>query len=188
MNTSIKTFACAAVVSMLLLSCNDTTGLNASGGDDINATAAEKNATATEDGKLKPPNDPAVVIIADDVQQWMEDQLASKSGEKKLISIFEMYRPKVSGVADELSASYNSAGETEYYLNGQKISSEEYKKWAESDKQRTSYNKRDLSIPGEIIYDSSRKWTVLITAEGLTELIGKYSDIAIEFYVEPENE
>ncbi|MCL1957660.1 MAG: hypothetical protein FWF63_10080, partial [Fibromonadales bacterium] len=166
MTTLIKTFACAAAASLLLLSCNDTAP-TASSEEDNNPTVA----------KGQPPNDPAVVIIEDNVQKWMNENLASKIGEKRLVQVSDMHLDD--SEAPGLSASYNSAGEAEYYQNGQKISSQEYMRiWQEYDMKKQR-GKRNLSIPGEIISDDSRSWTVLITAEELAGLTKKYGELAI---------
>ncbi len=53
MNMSIKTFAYATVVSILLLSCNDTIGLNLSSRDDN---------YATEGSELKLPDSPVIMV------------------------------------------------------------------------------------------------------------------------------
>jgi hypothetical protein len=168
---------------MLLLACNDTTGLNpaANSGDDNNA--AKGSVTELQNN----PNASAAVIIADDVKQWMEEQLASKSGEKRRISIFEMYQPDIESAAG-LSATINSDGKTEYFLNGNKISFEEYQSKWEYERQRANYDKRDLSIPGEIIHNTSNRWTVLMTAEEIAEVLKKYDKLLIEFYAEMVNE
>ena len=182
MNKSIKTFACVAMVSMLLLSCNDTTGLNPSSGDD-------NNTAATKGNELKQsPNGTTSVIIADDVQKWMEEQLASKGGEKRLISISDMHRSDVESDAG-LSATRSSDGKEEYFLNGKKISVEEYTSIIAEYRQKTDYGKRNLSIPGKIIYNTPYDWTVLMTAEEIAEFLSKkYDSLLIEFYIEPVNE
>ena len=133
----------------------------------------------------KPPYDPSVSIISADVEEWMKEQLVSKSGEKKLIKISDMHKPEETWAKVGLSATINSAGETEYFLDGKKISVEEYKsKLAEYESQKTDKGKRDLSIPGEIISFDRYSWNVLMTAEQVVELSKKYGELAIEFYIE----
>jgi len=167
-----------SIIALLtILACNDTVGFNESG-DNNNIDDIQNNVV-----KSPQPYDPPLLIIADDVEDWKEEQLASKGDEKRLISIFDMYRPDTE-LTVELSATIDSDGKVEYFLNGEKISAEEYQNNWKYEIQRTSYSKRDLSIPGEIIYNTSSRWTVLITAEELVELSKKYDKLAIEFYIE----
>jgi hypothetical protein len=173
MSAPIKTLTCIAVVSMLLLSCSST-GLNAS-------TIPADDVAKGNEAKQSPPNT-ATVIIADDVQKWMEEQIASKSGEKKLVLISDMYLPNIESIA-EISAVTNSGGKVEYFLKGEKISAEEYNRIYEATDQATSRDKRNLSIPG-VKSENSRSWTVLITAKEITELSKKYDNLAISFYRE----
>jgi len=175
MTTPIKTLACAAMVSMLLSSCNSTW---------FNTEDNNPNATKVKEVK-QPPNDPAVVIIEDDVQKWIDEQLASNGNEKKIVLISDMYLPNIENIA-ELSATYSN-GKTEYFLKGEKISAEEYNRIYEATRQATNTDKRNLSIPG-VISEDSRVWTVLITAKEITELAKKYDNLAIYFYSEPVNE
>jgi hypothetical protein len=175
MKTSIKTFVYAAMVSIAFLACNDTTGFDESGDDNKIRSSVVKESPL--------PYDPPLLIVADDVEEWKEDQLASKGNEKRLISVFDMYRADTESTA-EFSATIDSDGKVEYFLNGEKISAEEYQNRWKYERQIASYSKRNLSIPGEIIHDTSSRWTVLITAEELVELSKKYDKLAIEFYIE----
>jgi len=154
-----------------LLSCNSASYTN------------DAITTKSKEVKQQPPNVTATVIIADDVQKWIEWQLASKSNEKKRVLISDMYLPNIESIA-ELSAVTSSDGKVEYFLNGEKISAEEYNRVHEATNQAASRDKRKLSIPGEIISEDSRSWTVLITAKEITELSKKYDNLAISFYRE----
>jgi len=170
--------SCSAIISILLLDCNDNTGLNVNSGDDSNSANMLKNTQ---------PYDPPLLIIADDVGKWLEEQFASKSGEKRPVRISDMYLPNIESEAG-LSATRDSDGKIEYFSGDKKISAEEYlSKW-EYERQKANYDKRSLSIPGEIIYENSRGWTVSITAEELSELSKKYDKLVIEFYIEPMDE
>jgi hypothetical protein len=177
MKTSIKTIACAAAAAILLVSCNDTSISNANNGDDSNNDAVT----------TKQFYDPPMLVIADDVGKWMAEQTASKSSEKRLIMISDMYLPDIESAAG-LSATRDSDGKVEYFLNGEKISVEEYSRRWEYASRTTNTGKRDLSIPGEMISSEGRSWTVLITAEELNGLSKKYDKLAISFYIEPEND
>jgi hypothetical protein len=138
-------------------------------------------------------NGPAPVIIADDVKEWMAEQIASKGNEKKKVSISEMYIPDRQSMPN-LSATATSDGKVQFFLNGKEISVEEYKSILESIGLDDLYGKRNLSIPGEILYQDSRGWTVMITAEEIAELSKKYDNLSIEFHREahsmpmPEND
>jgi len=150
-----RMFICVAVVAFTLLSCNDT-GLN------------------SEQHYEHYP-----VMIADDVQKWMDEQLASKGSEKKLILISDMYISTNDPKAPKLSSTVDSKGNEKYFLNNKEISAEEYIRLCDE-----ILCKRNLDIPGEIL-SSPRNcvtWTVLMTAEELTELLSKkYDDLSICF-------
>jgi len=175
MNKSIKTLVCSAVASIVLLACNDATGFNPNSGDDDKTI--RKNSQAYN---------PPVLLIDDDVRKWMEEQLASEGSEKRLVMISDMYMPEDTESAAGLSATIDSDGKVEYFLNGNKIGSEEYtKKWVEYDKQRTDKGKRDLSIPGEVISSGTFSWDVLMTAKELSALLKNYDKLAINFPLKP---
>jgi hypothetical protein len=158
----------AMSVLFTLLSCNDVNG-NESDGTDVPLRGSVK----------QPPGEPAPVIIKDDVKKWMAEQLLSKNNERKQIEIYDMYFPDIDGILG-ISATY-SDGKDEYFLDGKKISAEKY------DSIRASvsldlYCKRNLSIPGEMVYDGDcRIWTVLMTAEEIAELSKKYDNLRISF-------
>jgi hypothetical protein len=174
-------FTYAAVALIAFLACNDTSIPNASSGNDSNPTVYK------EGNGAKQPDDPATVIIADDVKEWMEEQLASKSSEKKQVHISDMHIPET--IPPGLSAT-NSNGKEEYFLDGKKISKEEYLRILEENNRNTPC-RRNLSIPGEILSGENNcvTWLVLMTAEELAELLSKkYDKLAISFWIEPENE
>jgi len=183
MKASVKVFAYAAMVSMLLLSsCNDTSGSNVRPNTEPNTSSIEDNKAAAEDNELESLYP---ILIADEVQKWIEEQSASKKGEKKIIGINDMYMPSIeAGVG--LYATRDSNGKVEYFLNGKKISEEKYNRlFVEYDRPR-GYGKRNLSIPGKIISSHEFGWVVLMTAEEIAELSEKYDSLSIEFYTEPE--
>jgi len=204
MKTSIKTLAYAAVASMLLLACNETAGLNASNGDNNTSSDIAKGQPDTYDPyeQPKPPYDPSSeppaqirpypLIINKDVEKWMEEQLVSKSGEKRLIIISDMHITDITPPGLSASGRSDRNGEyfVEYSFNGDKISAEEYYRIQEEYRKGINTGKRNLYIPGEeISKDDSRIWTVLMTAEELAELLSKkYDELAIRFYEEPIDE
>ncbi|MCL2102066.1 MAG: hypothetical protein FWH22_10185 [Fibromonadales bacterium] len=173
MKTYFKSLISAALVA--LLACNNSTDSTSSGEDIKNPFA-----------KQVPP----VLVVADDVKTWIDEQLATGSSEKKLVFISDMYIPDIESISG-LYATYSNEI-IEYFLNGNKITAEEYTKiWEDYNKNVSSKNKRDLSIPGEIISgisDERYSWTVLITAEELSELLKTYDLLSIEFYRECTNE
>jgi len=214
-----KLFAYATAASMLLLACNETTGLNNAPGVDDNTPLSDvaKNKplespeqldqpkpppgmilVCTDDipGKCYPINEPSTnpnspaAIIANDVEIWMKEQLISKSGEKRQVRISDMYLPETTppGLSAFGRSDRNGEYFVEYSFNGNKISAEEYNRIQQEYRQGINTDKRNLSIPGEIIYENSRSWTVLITAEELVKLSEKYEQLAIEFYIRPQNE
>jgi hypothetical protein len=170
MKTFIKTFACALAASLLLLACSDAADLT---GDN-----------STTDGVKKASQyDPPLLIIANDVQVWIEKEALSKSNEKRLVNISDMYLSADYCEDMGLSATI-SDGKVEYFLNGKKISAEEYQSRYEVARESINLYKRDLAIPGEIVSTSSRSWTVLITAGELAEVTKSYDKLAIDFFVE----
>lgn len=183
MKTSIKSFACAAAVSMLLLACNDADRLNASGGDE-NTPILNIDKDKEKQPYDLPPYIPGPTIIEKDVEKWMEEQLASGSDEKKLINIFDMHITETSppGLSAFGRSDINGEYFVEYSFNGEKISAEEYYRIQEEYRKGINTGKRDLSIPGEIMNDSYSIWTVLMTAEEIAELLSKkYYEISISF-------
>jgi len=141
---------------------------------------------------LTDPYKPSPAIITKDVENWMKEQLESQSGEKRLILISDMHIPET--IPRTLSAISYSDKENgsfvEYFYNGNKISEAEYYRIQE-EYHRQVKCRRELSIPGEIISGEFNciTWTVLMTAEELAELLSKqYYELAIGFYIEPQND
>jgi hypothetical protein len=175
---------CVAMAALFtLLSCND-----------VNGNASEDAGTAPLKGRVKQlPDEPAPVIIDDDVKEWMAGQVAAKSNERKLVIISEMYLSSDDRYIPNLSVAANSNGKVQYFSNGKEISVEEYKSILESIGLDQN-GKRNLSIPGEIISSDARTWTVLITAEEIAGLSKKYDNLLISFYPDyheslaPEND
>jgi hypothetical protein len=128
---------------------------------------------------------PDTVLINAGLKDWMDDP-KTKGDDKRLVVISDMHLTD-SNLETGLSAAMGSNGKAEYFLNGEKISAEEYQS-IEAARQQINYGKRDLSIPGEIVSTSSRSWTVLITAEELAEVTTRYSELAIDFFREAQSE
>jgi hypothetical protein len=171
----IKMFACAVVASVAFLACNEAK-INSSGDDNTPANQVAKSTG------YSPPT-----LVADDVKMWMEGQLASKSNEKRLIRISEMYMPDIDlGMA--FSGTASSDGGAKYFVNGKEVDAEEYARLWQEYLQQIKADKRDLSIPGEIVSENSLSWTTLITAEELSDLSKKYGNLSIRFYIEPQDE
>jgi hypothetical protein len=172
MKTYIKMFVCAVVASVAFLACDEAK---------INSSGYDTSAVAKTTG-YSPPT-----LIADDVKMWMEGQLASKNNEKRLIRISEMYMPDIDlGMA--FSGTASSDGGAKYFVNGKEVGAEEYARLWQEYLQQIKADKRDLSIPGEIVSENSLSWTVLITAEELSDLSKKYGNLSIRFYIEPQDE
>jgi len=178
MKTSLKIFAYAAsMASIAFLACNDT-GTNESLGDDNTANVSSSS-----------ENEPTHVTIADDVQKWMEEQLASNGDEKREIWISDMY---MQDPYEELGLStIGNNGKIMYFLNGKEISAEEYYRILEEARKNTPC-RRDLEIPG-IVLDppggACQNWTSIMTAEELAKFLSKkYDYLDIYFYIEPTNE
>jgi hypothetical protein len=162
----------AMVALFTLLSCNDVNG---------NVSEDTEPIKSGDVSKQSPNNpDPVTVIINDDVKEWMAEQIASKGNERKLVLISEMYLSRNDKSIPELSTATSSDGKVQYFSNGKEINAEEYNSILDSIGLDQD-GKRNLSIPGEIISESSRTWTVLITAEELAELSKKYDNLAIRF-------
>jgi len=177
MKTTSRMFMGVAMVAFTLLSCNDSSS---------NPSDVNDNNIVYKVGTKQPPDSPT--IIRDDVQKWMNEQLASKSNEKMRVSISEMYPSDlISGSGLGLSATIDSKGNVKYFLEDREISAEEYNRTVESTKQNTDIKtKRNLSISG-VIYEDSQGWIVLVTAEQIVELSKKYDHLLIEFEGNPQN-
>jgi hypothetical protein len=171
----ISLIGVAMAALFTLLSCNDVNG-NASEDADISLKGSVK----------QPPGEPASVIINDDVKEWMAEQTAAKSKERKLVEIYEMYLSRNDKSIPDLSATASPDGKVQYFSNGKEISIEEYKSILDSIGLDQD-GKRKLSIPGEIISSDARTWTVLITAEEIAGLSKKYDNLLISFPPEYEN-
>jgi hypothetical protein len=170
-----------------LLSCNDVNG---------NVSEDTEPILKSGDVSKQPPNNPAPVIIADDVKEWMAGQFASKSNERKVVEVSDMSPPPDIDSIAGISCTY-SDGKAECFLNGKKISTEEYDSIRAATSQKTAYTgKREyLSIPGEMITaDNTVLWIVRMTAEEIAELSKKYDNLSIHFPPEyqelpmPEND
>jgi hypothetical protein len=196
MKTFIKPLACTIAASLLLLACDAAmlTGDNSSVGDNPAKIPPSDIAKEICDsyGECKPeippempPYNPDIVIINAGLKDWMDDP-KTKSDDKRLVVISDMHLAD-SGLETGLSA-IGSNGKVEYFLNGEKISAEEYQSIYEAARQQINFGKRDLSIPGEIVSTSSRSWTVLITAAELAEVTTRYNELAIDFFREVQSE
>jgi hypothetical protein len=184
MKTALK-IVCAAAISFALLACD--TGTNAI--NEVDPTA-KGNTNKPGESDYLPSYNPSGVIINDEMKVWIEEQLASEGKEKKLIVISDMQERQTQMEPLVSSGRYNSTTrETEYYVNGQKMTTDEYddfmKEWWKEYYEDMERNKRILLIPGELVESGYRMWTAWMTAENIVELVETYKEIAISFYSEP---
>jgi hypothetical protein len=107
---SVIGFAMAAL--FMLLSCND-----------VNSSASGDESDALKGKVGQSPDNPT--IINDDVKEWMAEQFASKSNERKVVEVTDMSPPPDIDSIAGISCTY-SDGKAECFLNGKKISDEEY--------------------------------------------------------------
>jgi len=138
------------------------------------------------------PYKPSLAMVNKDVEEWMKEQLESGSGEKRVIIISDMHSPETQPPG--LSAFGRSDRDGNYFVeysyNGNKISEAEYYRILEEFRSQVNMDKRDLSIPGEIIGEGGyRGWKVLMTAKDIVELLSKeYYEIAISFEPQYQND
>jgi hypothetical protein len=185
MKTFIKIFTYAALASSAFLACDNT---------NINADVAAKPSTQTDcpsgvydeagfckyrDGDL-PPYNPYVVIIGQDVKEWMEDQLAEGKSDRRDVYVSDMQRP--TRATPEPTVQCSSGGGC--IVNGKAMSLEEYNEYRDKFERENPLIYRELDIPGEIIYG----YRALMTASEIEELAQRYTEIAIDFYREPQND
>jgi len=175
-----RAFIGVAMVAFTLLSCNEF----ASDGDDSNISLEKEVGSGGTSPEVYDPFVP--FTIKDDVQQWINEQLASKNNERRQITISEMYRPELKAWLG-LSATIDSKGNVKYFSKDREISAEEYKSIEETT-ESTWTGKRNLSIPGEIISaHNTCIWEMLMTAEEIVELSKKYDNLLIGFRSEYQN-
>jgi hypothetical protein len=195
MNTPIKTLACAAVVSIAFLACDDIgTNVSSSGNNPCKIKALSKTCNDERcwyddsDSVFFRPYDPNWVSIQESVKEWMEEQLATGSNDTRLFSIVDLFIHENSMNLLEI----DGPTEREYYVDGRRVSREEYRdssiKAEEYTKEREIRGKRDLPIPAPIFYEthystSSFYMGVPMTAKELAELIENYKQISVEFYL-----
>jgi hypothetical protein len=164
-----KILACAAA-SFTFLACLDT-GTNAV---DSNDKVNQKCKTPSNDVPIHQN------IIACDVKEWMDEQLAS--GGKEREPIFFLVRMYERSEDMYFGSGFNSiTGDLEYYINNKVVSFEEYN---ERINKFTKYEiTRDLVTSGEIVSNRMDSWVVLMTAKEITELTENYKGFEIEFYI-----
>jgi len=116
----------------------------------------------------------------------VETKVVAESKQKRLVRISEMHYPPVEIEPMHGRYEYNpETKESKYYLNGKKVSIEEYevlmkKSNAKIDSQKKG--KRNLPIPG-VISNDELGWTAQMTAEEISALISNYRELAIDDYI-----
>ncbi|MCL1955794.1 MAG: hypothetical protein FWF63_00595 [Fibromonadales bacterium] len=193
MNKSLKTLACAAIASIAFFACDDIgTNVNSSGDSPCKVKALSKTCNDERcwydesDSVFFRPYDPNWVSIQESVKEWMEEQLATGSNDTELFSIVDLF------IHENYMALMDIDGPTEreYYVNGRRVSREEYKdsvvKVEKYVQEREIRGKRNLPIPAPIFYEtdystSSFYWGVPMTAKELAELIENYKQLSVEF-------
>jgi len=200
MNKSIKTLACAVAISFLLLACEDT-GTNAGTDNSIgknnpckikalSKTCNDERCWYDEsDSVFFRPYDPNWVSIEESIKDWMEEQLATESNDTGLFIIMDFF------IHENYVNLLDISGPTEqeYYVDGKRISYEEYREigklMEEYEQERKIRGKRNLPIPNPIFYETDYSWVgVPMTAKELAELTENYKLIAVEFYREAVND
>jgi len=194
MNKSIKTFACAFVASITFFACDDTgTNVNSGGNNPCKIKALSKTCNDERcwydesDSIFFRPYDPNYYRIDSKVQEWMEDQFATKSNDTRVFSITDIF------IHENYVAllSIDGPTEREYWIDGKRVSFEEYSdslnKQQEYLQESKIRGKRDLPISKEelrYVYDSdyARLWMgVPMTAKEIVELTENYKQLIIEF-------
>jgi len=115
----------------------------------------------------------------------VEVKTVAESKQKRLVRISEMHYPPIEMEPMHGRYEYNpETKENKYYLNGKKVSIDEYevlmkKANAKIDSQKKG--KRNLPIPG-VISNDELGWTAYMTAEEISALADNYKELAIDDY------
>jgi hypothetical protein len=185
MKTFIKPLACTIAAALLLLACSEAAMLT---GD--NSSVGDNPAKIPPD---MPPYNPDVVLISADVKEWMDEQFASGKTDKGDIRVSDMQRPTRATPEPTVQCKIHSQVPWEFgelssavdcTVNGEAMSIEEYYEFRDSFEKANPLIYRELDIPGEIIYG----YRALMTASEVEELAQRYTELAIEFYREPQND
>ncbi|MDR2593491.1 MAG: hypothetical protein LBC87_01805 [Fibromonadaceae bacterium] len=195
MSITIKTFAFVAAVSMLLLSCNEF-GTNSDSSSTNDSAFAPSCKVYISRDVYDGPDDPSIVIIVGDVQDWIEEQLASGGNERKpiWIAMSDIHlanmdipkRPEVSGTYNEIT------GESKFFINDQEVTYDYVKESEEA--WRQEYIKfmeeqiplymASVYIPGENVEILHGGWKAFMTAEEIVELSENNEGLSISFWTE----
>jgi hypothetical protein len=181
MKTPIITLACAALASFAFLACEGSIISPKRSGcalKTLSKTCNESRCWYDEsDDSYFLPYDHNRVSINESVKEWMEEQLASESNDTRLFVVIDFF------IHENYVNTLDIDGPTEreYYIDGVKVTLEEYTAAAEKNEEyrqeRAAIGKRDLPIPEGIM-------GVPMTAKQIVELTENYKEIAIEFYLE----
>jgi hypothetical protein len=178
----LKTFACAAVASLVLLACSDNTN---SSNEPTSCSQVRKRSNLAQ----------YIFSITEDVKAWMDEQIASGGKEQKLISISITDWPLLKNPMEEpeVSGTYNSTtGESVFFVNGQEMTIDEHKEFmADYDIKKAEHNAKvisdfmaSVSVPGEEVEMLSNGWKALMTAEDIIKLKETNEGLAISFFNE----
>jgi len=185
MKTFLKIFTCAVAMSIALMACDDF-GTNPDSNSD-------SNSNSTVSCPQYAPK--STIYYSYDVKDWIDEQIASGSKERKLIWIGMSDLPLINNPIEEpaVTGTYNSTtGEAKYFLNGQEVTYDELKEITEAWRQEriklleeliSSYMS-SVHIPGENVEILHGGWKALMTAEEIVELAENNEGLSISFWVE----
>jgi len=177
---------CAIAISFAFLACNDNNAATAGCKDKALAKTCVEDRCYYDESDKDYFNvyDHNWLRIEDAVKEWMDEQIASGGNEKKQVIIIDFF------IHENYVNTLGIQGPTEYeyYVDGERVS---YAEWLDASNKMQEYyqakvarGKRDLPLPGAIIYETDMSWTVSMTAKEIAELTENYKLIAVELYRE----
>jgi hypothetical protein len=180
MKMPVKIFAGTVLAFFVLFGCDfgTSTDNGALKGDKDTGSETLSDSKLPAPDAVPQPYDPTRITISDGVKKWMEEQLAFGSKEKREVLIVDTYPMEEIQIEPYPGKTTSIEGEMAYYINGQKVTSEEYEQHISDWKKE--YDKKYEEARRNLRYlPLSDK--VLVTAAEIAELIKNYDGLAIKF-------
>jgi len=198
MKTSTKTLACAAIVSIAFLACEDTGTNNNTEQDGSISSSSSVLSSSSSELLSSSSEDLLPTTISLGVKTWMEEQLASGKNDRRLINVLDIHSPKYeysSGTAytvyinggvwyGSIESCIEERGEgiCYYLIDGREVYDiEEYNEWMKKYNKEREEKRRVSPMIGELVSETNDSWVAAMTAEEIVELTKKYKGLSIQF-------